>query len=113
MLDACVLLVQNLGGKIVGKYYEESAWIWDASGNRESEIFDIVFDFAPFVVRLEQRAFGVKVLYTSSSMQNHWSSDQLSLFLPGGRNRNSLKYSVMWKFPPVHRKGRIRMPASI
>lgn len=91
VLDACVLLVQNLGGKILGKYYEESAWISDASGERESEIFDIVFDFAPFVVRPEQRAFGVKVLYTSSSMLNHWSSDQLSLFLPGGRNRKLSK----------------------
>ncbi len=82
ILDACVLVVHNVGGKILEKYYEESGWVSDASGDGESEIFDIVFDFAPFIVRPEQRAFGVKVFYMSSNMQNHWTRDELSLFLP-------------------------------
>ncbi len=91
VLDACVLLVQNLGGKILEKYYEESAWVSDASGDGESEIFDIQFDFAPFIVRPEQRAFGVKVLYMSSSMLNHWTADELALFLPDRMNRKLCK----------------------
>lgn len=82
VLDACVLVVNRADGKILHRYYQPADWISDADGESKREIFDITFDFAPYRVCPERRAFGVRTQYMSSNM-DPWTCQLLSLFLPG------------------------------
>ena len=82
VLDAYVLVVNRADGKILHRYYQSAEWISDADGESKREIFDITFDFVPYRVCPERRAFGVRTEYMSSNM-DPWTCQLLSLFLPG------------------------------
>lgn len=103
VLDAYVLVINKADGKILHQHYEPAGWISDANGDSERAIFNITFDFAPYRVCPERRAFGVRTEYMSTNM-DPWNSQLLSLFLPGEEAGMPL-YKILSDFEVFSDKG--------
>lgn len=76
---AYILIVNNMSGNIIQRFYERDAWTSDAV-----RLQKISIDFAPYKLNAATRAFGVKVLYEGDSRPNPYESEELSLFIPRG-----------------------------
>lgn len=89
-LNAHILIVENLTGKIVSKFYEPNAWTSDAVMLTSIEI-----DTGLYNLNLETRAFGIRVNYTGSSRPNPYGQTDLSLYYV---KKSSLK-QVLKNYP--------------
>ena len=74
-----VLLVDTETGKIKSRYFKERGLTTDAV-----RLEAITIDTAPYLLKDNQRAFGIRVSYTGSSGPNPYSSQDLTLFLTEG-----------------------------
>ena len=80
LCDLYILIVSNSTGMILSKFYEQRALISDAT-----YIDKISIDFAPYILSLSTRAFGLRVLYYGSSRPYPWEEEVISLFIPKGK----------------------------
>ena len=79
ILDSYILIVENITGKILSKYFESHTtnnWTSDAI-----EIESIKVDTAPYNLNKSTRAFGIRVSYSGPSRVNPYSEETLSLFI--------------------------------
>ena len=76
VFDAYIVVIDNLSGKILYKFYEHEAWVSD--GLRLDEIS---IDTGLFILNNETRAFGVRVHFGNNSHGYPSSNTYLSLFV--------------------------------
>lgn len=83
VLDAYIVVIDNITGKIICKFIEPNAWTSDAL-----MLTGISIDTGLYHLNSTTRAFGVRVDYTGSSRPNPFSETHLSLYVA---DKNSLK----------------------
>ncbi|RZL29972.1 MULTISPECIES: hypothetical protein [Pedobacter] len=79
-LDAYIIIANNITGKILYKYFEESEWISDAI-----MLTGITIDTGIFTLNNETRAFGVQTSYANGSQPNPHHHTDLSLFVQSNK----------------------------
>lgn len=82
--DSYIVLVNNKTFNIEATYFEShetSLWVSDAVF-----IYDFEFDFSPYKLHDEKRAFGIKAKFRNMSSPSPMSSEALSLFVKEGNN---------------------------
>ena len=83
VLDAYIVVIDNLTGKILYKFIEPNAWTSDAI-----MLDSISIDTGLYLLNKTTRAFGVRVNYYGSSRPNPSSESNLSLYIV---DKNTLK----------------------
>lgn len=83
VLDAYILVIDNVTGKIICKFIEPNAWTSDAV-----MLNSVSIDTGLYHLNTTTRAFGVRVDYNGSSRPNPFSETNLSLYVI---DKNSLK----------------------
>ncbi|WP_025663139.1 PA3715 family protein [Aquimarina megaterium] len=81
-LNSHIIVVNNITGKIIYKYFESSetnGWVSDAV-----VLSEISIDTAPYIVAQNTRAFGVRVFHYGMSKPNPYSNRTISLFVKSG-----------------------------
>lgn len=84
-LNSYILIVNKKTGKIKSKFYESSKtndWTSDAL-----MLTNITIDTAPYTIRKNKRAFGVRVHYLGSSKPNPYEKETISLFIEDDNNK--------------------------
>ena len=91
-----ILIVETNTGKILYKLFENSVTSkWETSD--DLELTEIKIDTAPYLISENKRAFGVRAFFIKNSVENPFSSEEMSLFI---KSDTSLKkvlnnYKVM------------------
>lgn len=78
-LNSHILIVDSKTGEIKSRFFESSVtngWYSDAV-----KLVEISIDTAPYNVKSDTRAFGVKVRYLGSSQANPYAKETISLFV--------------------------------
>lgn len=88
--DFYVLIINNVSGLIVNKFFEPNSLISDAV-----RIDKISVDFAPYNLNPATRAFGIRILNEGSSRPNPYENEEISLFIP----KDSLLVRVLRSYP--------------
>lgn len=83
VLDAYIVVIDNVTGKIICKFIEPNAWTSDAV-----MLNSVSIDTGLYHLNKTTRAFGVRVDYNGSSRPNPFSETHLSLYVA---DKNSLK----------------------
>ncbi|MCF6360042.1 MAG: hypothetical protein L3J29_04690, partial [Cyclobacteriaceae bacterium] len=94
-LNSYILIVNSVTGKIVHQYFESSktnSWVSDAI-----KLVEITIDTAPYNVKDNIRAFGIRVRYVGSSQANPYENETISLFIKSENTLKNIlkKYDVM------------------
>jgi len=76
VLDAYIVVADNVSGKILSKYVDKEAWTSDAM-----VLSEITIDTGLYQLSEKDRAFGIRVSYRGSSNPNPYSYTDLSLFI--------------------------------
>ncbi|MBW1656630.1 PA3715 family protein [Flavobacterium quisquiliarum] len=83
VLDAYILVIDNVTGKIIYKFIEPNAWTSDAL-----ILTDITIDTGLYYLNKTTRAFGIRADYRTQSQPNPFSETNLSLYIV---EKNTLK----------------------
>jgi hypothetical protein len=84
MLDAYILIVENVSGKIISRFFESEDWVSEGV----SVLSGIEIDTAPYKLDFQNRGFGIRVYHQGASRANPSNDVYFSLFLQDG---NSIK----------------------
>lgn len=95
VMDAYVLIVDNISGKILYKNVESGAWVSDAM-----ILSSLTIDTGLYTLADQKRAFGVRISTHNMSGPNPFSMEELSLYLIDKNKLNKIANNLV-----VYRNG--------